>query len=272
MKYLRPEIVRDIFTPFVKQYTAYPRAIDLLKQIQSILSTFQFGFHPSDEGQRYLILRFETPLMMKGSSYYSELDSCNRIIRIVGEVISEVRRKCSVPELNAFIENKNVLDHTADCFLSFFQRNLGLCRRDTPISPPSLSTLCVNKLRSLKRDQLHILPLKTFSGYNLYSFSYQNFMRQQNAPSVNFCSHPMPHMNYNEVIPFTMVLDLRLYAAFTMVEMADQKRKVSWRKIHSKMFPSAFHEECLDKEIGLDDSYCFITFEQFCRNLNITKF
>ena len=134
-------------------------------------------------------------------------------------------------------------------------------------SPPTLASLCVDTLRGLKRDKVHILPLRAAGNgeYIYYAFSYENYMFQQEHPEIQFCSHPVHYFEYMYDVPFCLILDLDAFTIFKSIARMEQ-RKYNTPEIAIQLEENEIIK--LDRTHGLQSTFCFRTFHEYCNALN----
>ncbi len=224
------------------------------------------GHSRYDIDDRFLVLRFKCPLLLKGNDKNAECLAVHKIIRVLREVIYQIIRKYDTMHISDIFFDMDMLDLDSASFLYLFHDNL-TCLNMQRQSPPSLGELCVNTIRSFKRDKLYILPLRPVGSdcYSFYSVSYENYMRQQAYPHIQFCSHPVHFFNYMVDIPFTVILDLHKLIAFQRIIKA-QNRRLGGADVTIDI---GFNEVTIvDNMEGLQATYCFVSFDEFCKTIN----
>ena len=213
-----PSQYRDFLrNHFCHLYQGYKCKADAIHQANRIINSFSLGCSDYDPAERYIILRFKAPLLLKGNKKSSELHAMNKIIRVTRELLFQLVKNINSEDLS---RNFRDLDCIADdldtaSFLYFFHENMS-CLRIERKQPQSLGVLCVNLLRGLKRDALHFLPLRPsgMTDYYYFAFSYENYMNQQAYPLVQYCSHPIHYFDYMEETSMSLILDLDAFFRF----------------------------------------------------------
>lgn len=226
------------------------------------------GFSDYDAYDRFLILRFQCPTLLKGNSINSEVQSLHKIIRVVRELIFQLIRKYDTLHISELFIDLDMLDMDTASFLYFLHENL-TCLTVEKRTVPSLGQLAVNVIRSFKRDRLHILPLKVVGSdrYRFYNVSYESYMRQQAYPHIEFCSHPVHYFNYMYDVPFCLILDLHTLISFQRI-LKIERRRLATPEVSLDI---GFNEVVVVDNIdGLQASYCFVSYDQFTCTINST--
>ncbi len=251
---------------FSKLYATNKRREDAIYQVNQIIESFTMGFSDFDADDRFLVMRFKCPLLLKGNGINAECLAVHKIIRVLRELIYQIIRKYDTGHISDIFYDMDMMNMDSASFLYLFHENLSSLNMEES-SPPTLAQLCVNVMRSFKRDKLYILPLKPVGhdSYNFYSVSYENYMRQMAYPHIEFCSHPVHYFNYMYEVSFSLILDLHTLIAFQRI-MRTEQRRIGGGDVSLDI---GFNEVMVvDNLDGLQASYCFVTFDQYCRSLN----
>ncbi len=257
------DFLKDHFSTL---YKSHRRREDAICQVNKIIESFKIGYSQYDYDDRFLVMRFQCPLLLKGNDKNAECLAVHKIIRIVRELIYQIIRKYDTGHISDIFYDMDMLELDTASFLYLFHENLS-CINMEGSSPPKLGQLCVNTLRSFKRDKLYILPLKPIGSpaYSFYSVSYENYMRQQAYPHIQFCSHPVHYFNYMYEIPFCLILDTHKLIAYQRVMRSEQRRLGA----PDITIDIGFNEvTMIDNIDGLQVSYCFMRFDEYCRLLH----
>ncbi len=228
----------------------------------------EVGYSPFDTEERFLVMRFQCPLLVKGNTKIAEITAVHRVVRILRELLYQIINRYDSGHISDMFVNLNMCEMDTASFLYLFHENASSLKVEY-ITPPSLSNLCVNHIRGYKREDLHILPMKCFGmpNYSFYSVSYDNYMLQQAFPHIQFCSHPVPYFNYFYDTPFCLILDLELFRGFQRILRSEQRR----HQTPDVTIDIGMNEVViLDHVDGLQPAYCFLSFNDYS-SLLMTK-
>ncbi len=266
MNSLPSDFQQYLKTHISELYEFHKRKEDAIHQANRIIETFSIGFSSSDYDERYLVLRFQCPTLMKGNGKTAELHSLHKIIRLVRELIFQIVRKYDTGQISEFFIDLDMMDLDTASFLYFLHENLSCVTLEKRLVP-TLGELCVNTIRSFKRDKMYILPLKVMGSdsYNFFAVTYENYMRQQAYPHINFCSHPVHYFNYMYEVPYCLILDLHAMTSFQRILKMERRRAGN----PSISLDIGFNEiDIVDNIDGIHANYCFMPYEQYCHALN----
>ncbi len=139
-------------THFRELYVLHKRKQDALHQVNRIIESFAVGFSELDPHDRFLVLRFQCPTLLKGNGINAEIESLHKIIRIVRELIYQILRKYDTGHISEIFCDLDMMDLDTASFLYFLHENLS-CLNVEERKVPSLGELCVNTIRALRRDK-----------------------------------------------------------------------------------------------------------------------
>ena len=111
-------------------------------QVNRIIESFAIGFSPFDNDERFLILRFQCPILLTGRGKNAELQSLHKIIRIVWELIFQIIRKYDTGHISDIFYDLDMMELDTASFLYFLHENLSSLNVEQRIIP-SLGELCV---------------------------------------------------------------------------------------------------------------------------------
>ena len=160
----------------------------------------------------------------KSNSLFHYMQSISRIIKMARQVLLYVVQHVPFSEQERLLGGPSIHHYDHPSFLlSHFAKYMHCMNELSPLDPPKLSDLCVNVLRGLKQDYIHLLPLSCNNETKFYQFSYDAFMRQQNEPHIKFCTHPVVIKEHRYKRSFGMILDLHLYKTFDLFQKREDK-------------------------------------------------
>ena len=246
-------------------YSNHRRKIDVLNQAEKIIDTLTLGHCSLDDDERYLVLRFKCPLYKKGNNRVAEIYAIHKMIRVVKELLLFMCNNIDTNYIARHFYDLDMINLDTASFLYFFYENAA-CLQMEERTPPPLGALCVDALRGLKRDKIHILPLRACGNgeYVYYAFSYDNYMLQQAYPSIQFCTHPVHLFEYTYDVSFCLILDLDMFTIFESLARLEQRR---FGAPDNTVDLEQNEIIKLEETNGLEAPCCFRTFHELCTQL-----
>ncbi len=227
-----------------------------------MIESFNIGYSICDTENRFMVLRFKCPILLRGNNKEAEIIAMHKIFKVARELIYQLVKSNHSILLSHEFCDMEFHDMDTASMLYFFHENMS-CLKPEQNNAQMLSELCINSIRAFKRDQMHILPLKPLGhdDYFFFNVSYDNYMYQLSYPTIQFCSHPVPFFNYYKDISFSLILDTKVFAAYLQVIESEQAKN-EIPELSIDLGPNDI--TLLDHE-GVRGNYCFISHSQFCK-------